>query len=98
SKLLLPLQFPLSSFTTGGYDKRLRRKAMKFYPAAQMAIRAIQMSFLAEQALNDTEFEPYSPNAKALLNKVVSENALHMAVGVLARLEILDDPLNDSSQ
>lgn len=71
---------------------------MKFYDAVRMAVQASQQEQLAQLAIRNSQFDPRSPEAMKLVNQQVFQESMHMALGLLVRLDLIDDPHNDQIQ
>lgn len=71
---------------------------MKFYDAVRMAVQASQQEQLAQLAIRNPQFEPQSPEGTKLANQQVFQEAMNMALGLLVRMDIIDDPHNDQIQ
>lgn len=71
---------------------------MKPYEAARKVVTSQLETILACRAGHDPSFDPELPENREELHKMVASEALSMAIGILVRLDVIDDHRNDQAQ
>jgi hypothetical protein len=71
---------------------------MKLYEAARMMIQSQLDSVAAMKALHEPDFNVNDPKCRDEIHELFLRDSLSMAVAVLARMDVINDPRNDQCQ
>lgn len=71
---------------------------MKLYEASRKYVQSQLDTILAWQATHDPFFDPESSENREHLELDVTREAMSMAIGILVRLDVIDNPDNDQAQ